>query len=546
METVDTVPLDFDSLNKLHISNLNNHIPTEFFDIENYDRIGLLIYNHLNSAFSECNIVLEGHQTKTLNNLVAVFYPSLVRMLSTWYFNKYELDIIKFNYGLNFLFSKNKQSLISFFSNYQIVNDSDYRYKIINDQNNLLKKIFKSYLKQILYNKKILLKNRTHIKSISFANNLSISYKEIIDKIKFNNFEVNYKFPVFAQQKVYIDCFDKQWDILKECVKNIERDLQKFWPANLNQTNEITNYIKRVIKNYISKNDFQIHSDLVITGSLIKQSSRFLASTAKKYDVKVISIWHGESIGTLDEPFFGLSEQTFCDEILGFGDYGCNCLQNGNFSKGFFQEPIVTPASSDLIRRINKQDNIEKITNLNNKTMMYIPTAFNDNNRYGPFRDIHDLAYFSWQKEMLKAISKIFHPKEIIRKSHNKDVIKTEFKVDGVKNITGKADFSELLDLADIFIFDTPTTAFTIAAATCKPILYFDIGFRNFKRDALEAIKERCIYTRGSPINAEDLVNSVFKSKEKKSFNSYTKQYSLGDSTKKRVDVLIDSIKSIL
>ncbi len=58
MKVTNTVSLDFDSLNRLDISNLSDILPKEFYNIENYNRIGLSIYNNLNLAFTECNKIL--------------------------------------------------------------------------------------------------------------------------------------------------------------------------------------------------------------------------------------------------------------------------------------------------------------------------------------------------------------------------------------------------------------------------------------------------------------------------------------------------------
>ena len=55
-------------------------------------------------------------------------------------------------------------------------------------------------------------------------------------------------------------------------------------------------------------------------------------------------------------------------------------------------------------------------------------------------------------------------------------------------------NFEDCLDLADVFVFDYHGTAFNIAAATNKPIIYFDYGIQNFTRKALAAIKSRTAY----------------------------------------------------
>ena len=52
----------------------------------------------------------------------------------------------------------------------------------------------------------------------------------------------------------------------------------------------------------------------------------------------------------------------------------------------------------------------------------------------------------------------------------------------------------DCLTMADVFIFDVISTAFNIAAATNKPIIYFDIGVRNIHHAVLPHLKERAIW----------------------------------------------------
>ena len=90
-------------------------------------------------------------------------------------------------------------------------------------------------------------------------------------------------------------------------------------------------------------------------------------------------------------------------------------------------------------------------------------------------------------------------------------------------------DFIEVLEFADVFIFDYPTTAFAYAAATNKPIIYFDIGLRNLTTEALKSIKSRCIYIKGKADNPEPMILALSEKINEKCLNNYSIQYSLSE-----------------
>ena len=173
---------------------------------------------------------------------------------------------------------------------------------------------------------------------------------------------------------------------------------------------------------------------------------------------------------------------------------------------------------------------------------MYVPTVFSGVERNGPFHDMHDLAYCSWQKNMLSCIISIMKPKQLIRKRHRKEHIEYDFQLDGIEQLH-EQDFLDLIDVPDAFIFDYPTTAFAFAVATNKPIIYFDIGLRNLISEALETIKNRCIYVKGNPEDAESMVSAVFKGMHKECINTYTTRYSLSKDLRSREAILVDIIK---
>ena len=134
-------------------------------------------------------------------------------------------------------------------------------------------------------------------------------------------------------------------------------------------------------------------------------------------------------------------------------------------------------------------------------------------------------------------------PKRLIRKSHPGG-IKYSFQLNGVENLDN-TDLLNVIDEAEILIYDIPTTAFNFGAATNKPIIYFDIGMRNLMPDALKSIKERCVYVKGSPKNSEEMVRKAFEGRNKILNNSYTTRYCLSKNQNSREKILFDIIDKL-
>ena len=258
------------------------------------------------------------------------------------------------------------------------------------------------------------------------------------------------------------------------------------------------------------------------------------------------SIWHGDTIGDKNEPVFGPVEQSFSDIILGYGDYGCKDLQKGIYNNSLYNsKPKVVPTTSSKINNIYKGGKISIIKDFSSESIMYVPTSFSGTNRYGPFRDIHDFAYYNWQKDLLQNVDTIMNPSKLIRKGHRKDIMKINMNLPFVDKIDN-VEFSELLELSSIFIFDYVTTAFAIAAATNKPIIYFDIGLRNLMPDALKSIKDRCIYIKGDARTAKKMVVEAFDMRKELCKNTFTKRYSISEDKKTQKQILLEQIKLVM
>ena len=111
-------------------------------------------------------------------------------------------------------------------------------------------------------------------------------------------------------------------------------------------------------------------------------------------------------------------------------------------------------------------------------------------------------------------------------------------------------NLQDCMDVPDVFVFDCVSTAFTIAAATEKPIIYFDIGLRNFSPRGRQAVQDRCIWIEADPgaTSAKELLERVVAQQDVEKHNSFSGCFSLAgaDENSRRVDVVGRVARSLI
>jgi len=518
-------------------------VPHEFYKIEVYNTLSFAVIHCLNRAFRDCDKLLKDSGDNEYKNMIAIFYPFLTKLLTTYAFCKYEMAITGIEYGfeLRGLMLSNEKSSI-WPVNYSNVFERNYK-PIGHEYHNVgyssavrhTRRLLNVLIQKAKRNTRRIANRGTPLVLIS--PNAGMNLKRLSNSLGWSVQNVN----LYA--KVFIPRWLQQFGKLIQSIEYLEKELVKSFPKQFEIDDEFLEFIESELLLYsnITKQN-RMRANALVLGSLADLKCRINASIAKSESIPVISIWHGDSIGDKNEPQFGPVKQTFCNAILGYGDYGCQVIKSGSYNRGFYEQPTIIPGSSHNVMNIYQKERIETVANWDELEMMYVPTAFSGIERNMPFRDIHDIAYYSWQYNMLKCVINIMKPKKVIRKAHRKERIDYEFNLDSIEEIK-KPDFMEVLAKADLFIFDYLTTAFTYAAATSKPIIYFDIGLRNAMPDALESIKERCIYVKGSPENAEVMVKEAYNNRSKESQNTYTERYSISQDRRTREEILVSIIR---
>jgi hypothetical protein len=285
----------------------------------------------------------------------------------------------------------------------------------------------------------------------------------------------------------------------------------------------------------------RIDYSIVITGTLLDINNRILVAKARSQNIPAITLAHGECDGVLDEPVFGYGDRSFTRYFIGYGENAMKCYEKGIYTKTLYDSPPHIPADSNIARSLYKGGFVEPLMNIKNKRFMYLPTCYSGYLRYGPFRDLPDQLYKRWQESLIREFP------GIIYKAHPKGNQDPSLLPANATQIVFRK-FQECLDKANVFVFDYMSSAFAIAAATTKPIIYFNIGLRNFTESGFKKLKKRCIWIDVDPANPGYLREMVEASKDKECVNEFTESFSLRPANNglSREDLLFETITEVV
>ena len=303
--------------------------------------------------------------------------------------------------------------------------------------------------------------------------------------------------------------------------------------------------LQPVVLRYISTIDPGINDQVLLVGTLSKIENRVVAANFYKQNLPVVTVHHGygSGLGVLDEPIFKYGESSFCSVVVQAGKVP---------SSGFFADlepldlltptyPHVVGAESKTIKNIfcSVGGQIPKISSLNEPAVMYVPTLYSGLETYAPYRGLPDEIYFRWQKYLIASLMELF---TVTLKLHPKGsgaALDHDLKIE-------RAPFEVSYRKAEVFVFDYVSTAFNIAAATDRPIIFVDLKVRNFKPAALEAIKARCLYISIEELESQ-LFSNVIKAKwNQSSINAYTPDYCLNPNGKTLEAQILDAVQNLV
>ena len=333
-----------------------------------------------------------------------------------------------------------------------------------------------------------------------------------------------YKIKQSLNNKLYISDREHQLNALKDLLNKLSIVLEI--ASNYNFINNFLEYVK----SYLIDKSIAINSDILIVGSNAKLNVRINGANYLSQGKQVISICHGEhSSYVLDEPVIGHTEISYCSDYITYGiSQNFNTLK---YAKSLYILPIIHYKSSKVIKSFYEDNLINKIQ-LEESNILYIPTAFSANKRYGPFRDIEDNLYKKWQNSILSLDYNITY------KAHPKNNIEVNLK----SHKTEQKNLQEVLLDYDFYILDYISTASALCVATDKPIIYFNIGMRNMTEEVLKLFKKRVFWVdidmnKDFSIQIKQAISDYTNLKQD-FINEYTEKYSLANYNKSEIEIL--------
>lgn len=300
-----------------------------------------------------------------------------------------------------------------------------------------------------------------------------------------------YLLPVKSRLGKSYPVMEKQVDIIATWAKELHKSLAQMFGVSFSElaifgTQEISNKMHQLFASPIV---FREQYDLIVTSTLGKLEARTVALHAKSLGIPVMTIHHGGAYQLHDDPFFSLNEELIPDSYVVYGRQYLETISCRSSNLSGLRQKLFSRSDSHIASLYNPNEKIDSIVSLNGMTAIYIANTM-EGRRYGPFRDVHPYIYLQWQEQLLAWLEKQtclrplvrLHPK---RRSQRYDPAGYDI-LDG--------DMKEVIDIADIFIIDYPTTSLSYVAATQKPVMFFDIGLRRLYSEVIENTKRRCLY----------------------------------------------------
>lgn len=543
LQTDSWIPLDTESFATLRELGARIEIPNTFYDPSSYDDISIKIYNYLLEAVKECDLVLKGDGESPFLNLSAIFFHEALRISCAYLYKRSEIAALD-----DFeLVSPDETRQSKFFTLPYV----DYDFVLHPERSWHLKLpghvLATSKARRAGQNIRDGLQragnliNGSNLSVLSYAPNagseasLAVSVLNEINGGKWRSQPYRLK-----DSSIFIPRVELQYDILGKHIKAAFESVGYALPDSL------AVLTRSWIFSFISRTKRSLpNASIYLSGSLTRPVSRVGAASYRSVGVPVVSIFHGETCGTMDEPMFGYGENAFADAVIGYGEDGCRIATSSKFSYSLFEDPVkYVPSTSEQISSTYQGQEPTAFDPNKRMTWMYVPTSFSGSARYGPFRDIHDVAYLQWQIDLLSTLREAVSGR-VIWKPHRKGKSATlPGYLDSV-DVVNDHTFEDILDMADVFVFDYISSAFSIAAATNKPIVYLDIGLRNLCSLAQEDVEKRCVYVRANPQEAKKAIEAALQ-QTKLLCNHYSKHFSLSMDDRPRHEVIADTISNIV
>ena len=282
--------------------------------------------------------------------------------------------------------------------------------------------------------------------------------------------------------------------------------------------------------------------DLVVTGTL-GGPARIAALQAQARGIPVLTVHHGGHAPTFDEPFNPLYEDALPDARVLYGSIDrLGALGLLGVGPNLAGNRVLYFARTDPgVRRLYAGRPVRSAGSLSGLRPMYVASEF-ESNRYGPYRDVHPVTYLGWQERLLAWLEERTGRPPLLRLHPKRP--STRYDPQGHRDVTGA--ITDVLDAADILVIDYPTTALAYAAATDKPVLFFDLGLRRLYPAAFEAVRGRCHYAATDILNPDEAFSTMESDLSRECTDTFTPTFSLAPENRDEAAGVADAVCALL
>jgi len=328
-------------------------------------------------------------------------------------------------------------------------------------------------------------------------------------------------------KQVNLNLYLEDWDYQISIIKNLLSSICDLIDVFDHKDNFINNFIEYVNSYKSDKKVLLQKNSYLLIDSNMSIQNRINSISFLQNNKKVISLGHGEhSIQVFDEPIISYGELSYVTDYI---TYGQNIIQ---LESTVFKTPKIYYRNSNKILKyfINKEIKFRTL----DKTVkvLYVPTSFSGNMRYGPYRDIEDKDYAKWQQAIFD------NDYNITYKQHLNVHYKIDFKIDKLET----KQLSKVMHKYDIYILDYISTASALLFATNKPIIFFDIGLRNLHENVKTDFENRVfLHKVNLNNNLNDQISNTFNqynNNKKQYTNTYTQKYSIDENNKNYINII--------
>lgn len=274
---------------------------------------------------------------------------------------------------------------------------------------------------------------------------------------------------------------------------------------------------------------------VIVTGGMIEDNS-VVGSIAAHYGIPVISTHFGGLIGYCTLPIHERYDLAYSDYYVAGGNGAVNTLlkryKNAYWVRGERRAQPVPIGLSWVDRLIEEQRekktgpelNISAGNKSGKKRIMYVLSALVGDNKYLGYVFAPEIWYCRFVRKVITALNMHDDVKILIkpplkgRYPQIEDPIFEWVERSGVKDIEiiEDASLDTVVDLADFFILDSPSTPLINLLVTEKPfILYVDRIFYHFVTEAREKIRKRAAFVDNEKdffLELENQINTDFNS----------------------------------